>query len=305
MSKNLSTLLAEIVNPDIPLPVAELHRLSDLPAASANAFNKSWPTIALHRRRELVRHLAAICQTNFAVDLRPIALLGIRDQDSLVRLAALDTLWDAETPELIAPLLQLLQNDPDITVQASAAQVLGQFVLLGELGQLSDSTFTPLTIKLLAVIQDPERALLVRCRALESLAASSLDIVPGLIQEAYCSGEESFKISAVCAMGHTADTCWEPIIQAELSNVNPSMRYHAAQAAGHLELSATIPQLIKLLDDPHPQVILASVQSLGEIGGGEARTALELLLDDEEVGETVEDALAAIDLAGGSSSPFF
>ena len=302
MTKSITSLIEKIADAEALLPVDRLHQLSDMPPTFAATLEKIWPTIDLYRRREIMRRLAEICQVNFVVDFRPIALLGIKDEDEQVRLAALDTLWDAQAPELIAPLLQLVESDPDVTVQASAALTLGQFVLLGELGELPRQVFDQLTDDLLSILQDGDKALLVRCRTLEALASASRSEIPGLLRDAYSSGEETLKISAVSAMGRTANPRWEPIILAELGNVNPSMRYHAAQAAGKLELAAVTPQLIELLDDPDPEVMAAGIWALGEIGGAEARRALEPLLDDEGLEELAQDTLDAIDLADGMPS---
>ncbi len=302
MTQSLRNLLAQLADTSSRLPVGELHLLSDMPPAAAAAFEDAWPGIDLYRRREIMRRLAEKCQTDFSVDFGPVALMGLRDEDEQVRLAALDTFWDAEAPELIPPLVGLLNHDAAAAVQASAALVLGQFVMMGELGELPAAAFEALTDDLLAVVNDGERALLVRCRALEALAAASRDEIPELIRDAYGSGEETLKISAVAAMGRTADPCWEPIVLAELTSVNPSMRYQATRAAGMIALEAALPGLVELLDDPDPEVVTASIWALGEIGGDEARRALELLLDDDEIAGLVQDALDAMDLMTGTSS---
>jgi HEAT repeat protein len=211
-------------------------------------------------------------------------------------------LWDAESHDLVEPILRLAQEDSDQTVQAAAALLLGRFVLMGELGDLSDRIYAQLTDDLLQIYRNVDKALLVRCGALEALAASSHPEILNLVADAYKSGEETLKISAVSAMGRSADPRWEPIIAAELDNVNPSMRYHAARAAGRLELRNLTPQLIDLLEDPDLEVLNICVWALGEIGGESARKSLEPLLDDDELGELVEAALDTMDLASGMIS---
>jgi HEAT repeat protein len=302
MTKDLAVLMAEIADLEGRLSASDLTFLSDLTDDGLGIFAEKWPTIATPRRREVMRRLADICRTNFQVDFSPVAQIGIADPDSLVRLSAIGTFWDAEDPNYIAPLLELALTDAEPTVQAEAAQVLGQFVLLGELGRIPGHLFETLTAELLALLERKEISILLRCRALEAVASAGLERVPELISEAYKSGVEELKISAVSAMGRTVDPIWEPIILAELDSVSPSMRYHAAQAAGELGLRAAVSQLIDLLDDPDPQVPIAAIEALGEIGGDEAREALEQLLDDEEYGELAEDALELIDLASVTPS---
>jgi HEAT repeat protein len=302
MTKDFGTLMAEIADLDGRLSASDLTFLSDLTGDGLGIFAEKWPTIATPRRREVMRRLADICRTNFQVDFGPVALIGMADPDHMVRLSAIETFWDAENPHYITPLLELALADPEPTVQAEAAQVLGQFVLLGELGKIPGHAFEALTAELLALLQREEISILLRCRALEAVASAGLEQIPQLIADAYKSGVEELKMSAVSAMGRTVDPIWEPIILAELDSVNPSMRYHAAQAAGELGLRAAVVQLVDLLDDPNPQVPVAAIEALGEIGGDEAREALEQLLDDEEYGELVEDALELIDLASVTPS---
>ncbi len=302
MAKDPAALLARIADTECQLPVAELHALSDLEPHALTAFQEMWSTVAIHRRRELMRHLADICQHNFEVDFGPIAQLGMQDEDSLVRLAAIDIFWDLEDLELIQPLLDLGENDPEPAVQARAVNALGQFVMLGELEQIPQHRFEQLAAKLLAMIHSPETSMLVCAQALESVAAASLTQVPDLIEHAYHSDEKVLKISAVSAMGRTADTVWEPAILAELESVNPNMRYHAAQSAGQLELQSALPQLIALLDDPIPEVLTASIKSLGTIGGKRAREALETVKDDDEIGYLAEQALELVDFSNSMPS---
>ncbi len=303
MADRLASLLKRIADEETALPADDLHQLSDLYGSSAVALERVWYTLSAHRRRDILHHLAETSRQNFEVDFIPIALMGVRDQDSGVRLTALDMLWDAEAPELIAPLLGLLHHDSDMTVQAGAAQVLGRFVLAGELGQLSHQVFDDLTGDLLTIFNDLDRPMLVRCRVLEALAAASLDEVPALVQDAYRSQEDVLRIGAVAAMGRTADPCWESIVLAELDSDNPSMRYHAARAAGMLAVTDLVPPLVELLDDPDSEVMIASIRALGEIGGDEARSALERLLDDSDIGDLARDALEVTELLGGLPLP--
>lgn len=302
MAKSLTALMSAIAELEERLPISDLTELSDLTGEGLSIFAQNWPRIATHRRREVMRRLADICRTNFQVDFSAVALIGIADPDSLVRLSAIETFWDTEDPCYIAPLLELALADPEPPVQAEAMQVLGQFVLLGELGRIPRPEFDDLTDKLMALLEREEIATLLRCRALEAVASAGLERVPELIADAYRSGVEELKISAVSAMGRTVDAMWEPIILAELDSLSPSMRYHAAQAAGGVGLQAAVAQLVELLEDPDSQVLVAAIEALGEIGGDEAREALEQLLDDEEYGELAEDALELIDLASVTPS---
>ena len=302
MPPNVQTQLAKIADEEARLGADDLRALSDLDGEQAASLEQLWPRLSVHRRREVMRRLAEISLSDLTVDFNIAALVGAGDEDHLVRLAAIDTLWDAENPSLIAPLLELAEKDPEFTVRAGATQVLGHFVLQGELGGIPQKQYMQLTERLLALFHNHGHAILVRCRALEALAAADRGEIPELIRDAYVSDEEALRISAVHAMGRTADTIWEPIILAELESINPSMRYQAARAAGQLELRSATALLVQMLEDPDPEVLVACIGSLGEIGDEEARPALEALCDDEEVGEAALTAVEMIDLALGIPS---
>ncbi|MBN1319189.1 MAG: HEAT repeat domain-containing protein [Anaerolineales bacterium] len=302
MSKSFPTFLTEITDRNIPIPTINLSQLSDIDEDSCIVLAESWPKIEVVRRREIMRQLADLCQHDFTVEFTAIALLGLQDSDSYVRLAAIDTLWDSENTGLIPRLIELMHNDPEITVQASAANTLGQFVLMGELGEISDQTFTHLSNTLLQIVRDASKSPLLRCRALESIAAADLEEIPTLIRDAYQSEIDTFRVSAIAAMGRTADESWAPKILKELYSIDPSMRYHAVIAAGQLELEEATMQLVELLEDPNPEVVRASISALGNIGSDEAREALELLIDDPVLLPLVEEAIESIDLASGTSS---
>ena len=301
MSEKRSSFIAQLSDPAAPFPAGDLRLLSDLPEKSAQRLAANWPQIKVERRREIMRGLAELCTHNFEVDFTPIALLALQDPDSLVRAAALETFWDAEDPTLIRPLLHILHTDPEPLVKAGAIRALGNFVLLGELGSLSQHLFDQITAELLAILQDQTHPIIVRNHALEAVAAADLEPIPDLIKAAYRSDDELVRISAIAAMGRTADSTWERFVLAELDNVNPSFRFHAAEAAGQLGLTEAVDQLVELLEDPHPEVIKASIWSLGEIGGAQARQALVRMLDDQEFDVLATEALELLDLVSGSA----
>jgi HEAT repeat protein len=83
------------------------------------------------------------------------------------------------------------------------------------------------------------------------------------------------RISAVFAMGRSADTRWEQEVQQELFSTAPEMRYEAARACGELQLSDTVSMLEELTEDADIEVQQAAIWALGQIGGDRAREILE------------------------------
>jgi len=134
----------------------------------------------------------------------------------------------------------------------------------------------------------------VRRRALEAVAYSGRPEVAALIHEAYGSSEEKLRVSAVFAMGRSADEQWAPRVMAELESVVPEIRFEAARAAGELELEDAVPALTQMADDSDRQVREAAIWSLSQVGGQDARKALKRLLRKAEPDER-EFVLDALD----------
>jgi len=130
--------------------------------------------------------------------------------------------------------------------------------------------------------------------------------VADLIREAYVATEEKVRVSAVFAMGRSADPCWAKHVLRELSSPSPAMRYEAAIACGELQLDAAVLDLEELADDSDPEVQEAALWALGQIGGDKAREILEFYRDaeDEATRAAAESALDELTFLCGDLSDF-
>ena len=216
-----------------------------------------------------------------------------------VRRDAIQGLWEHEGRDLIEPLAALLQSDPDAGVRAEAALALGRFVLQAELDALSRTDAERVEGTLRQALNDPTEPVEVRARALEALGALCEDWVRDLIEEAFSSDERRLRISAVHAMGRSADTAWLSSVLDQLDSDDPEMRFEAVVAAGSIEDPEATPYLVSLLHDDDAEVQQGSINALGQIGGDDAKEALQELLSegDERVAEAVTHALTEINLA--------
>ncbi len=272
---------------------AALFALSDLDAREAEALERAWPDIAIGRRRALIEDLGELAEGNFEVDFEAIYRIAMDDEDADVRRSAITALWESEDADLIAPLLDRLGHDPEMEVRAAAASTLGRYVYMGEVEEIPASHLLRVEEALLGVFHGTGPAE-VRRRALEALAFSSREDIPGLIQTAYASPDQQFRVSALFAMGRSADERWAETVLAELNNTDNEIRFEAARSAGELELERAVSPLRKLLNDPDIQIREAAVWSLGQIGGNEARQALEAVLTrtrDSDERDFIEEAL--------------
>ena len=291
--KSFATILDELFHAD-PLPISELYRLSDMQDEEWAVFVAGWTAVPADRRQAIVRHLADISEDNFVVDFTPVFVHNFQDPLPEVRAAALDGLWDSTDVQLIPKIKILLREDPVEAVRAAAAGALGHYVLLAEWGQLPERIVPGLIDTLLAEYDNEETAASVRRVLLEGLGAAHHPRVNKLIEEAYENGDQSMQMSAVFAMGNSADRRWTVTVLGEMGSPYEDMRAEAARAAGTIGNSDFVPKLAELAYDEDLAVRLAAVTSLGQIGGDEVQRILANMLDDPEV-EEVDEVYEAVE----------
>jgi HEAT repeat protein len=284
------------------VPVHLVYRLSDMSKAEFELFQREWLEVSEERRAALVRHMADIAEENYLVEFTPVFAHLFDDSYAAVRIAALDGVWDSTEPRLVRPIIGLLQSDRDVNVRAAAARALAHYVLLAEWGQIRPTVATPAVDALLAEYDRPNAPLEVKRAALEAVAAANHPRVPDMILDAYDDGPNDLQLSALFAMGLTADQRWLPILDDEMQSPSADFRAEAARAAGGLGSTDSVDALEGLLTDEDPSVTMAAIYALGQIGGDRATELLTRLSQDpdyEELYDAIDEALEEMDLLEG------
>jgi HEAT repeat protein len=136
----------------------------------------------------------------------------------------------------------------------------------------------------------------VRRRALESLGWSSDPDVVELVESAFEQEDVEWKVSAVIAMGRSADDRWEDRILRSMLDENERIRKAAVEGAGLLALkSARLPLLRMLEEEESDEVISAAIWSLSQIGGEDVQIFLENMLDQTEDDDLADFLIEALD----------
>jgi len=277
-------------------PPQALYYFSSLAPDNLAALEAVWPEVDPERRFNLLDDLTDLSEANFEVCFDAVFRLALDDESAPARAAAIRGLWEVEEPDLMGRFLHMMRADAAAEVRAAAASALGRFVYLGEVDEITRAQARRIEDALIATINGKDE-IEVRRRALEAVAYSGRPEVAALIREAYGSPEEKLRVSAVFAMGRSADEQWAPQVMAELEGVAPEIRFEAARAAGELELEDAVPALAKMGDDGDREVREAAIWSLSQVGGPHARKALKRLLRKAEPDERdfVLDALDNLD----------
>lgn len=287
-------VLRALLDLDNPFPARFLPRLSDLENPELEFLKETWSKIPLWRKRALMEDIEELCKDDYLVSYESLGVFAAEDEDALVRLHAVRTLWEFENKNLVPTFVRLLRNDPDVDVRAASASALGQYLYLGELDELPVKILKEIEVLLLDISQGNEEEA-VRRAALESLGFSSREEVPALIEAAFNSGEVGWRTSALFAMGRSRNEIWNNLVLSMLNNNQPDLRLEAARAAGELEITQAVPVLLELLDDPSDIIRDASIWSLSQIGGEGVRDRLGKLFDEAEDDREIDYLESALD----------
>lgn len=308
MNNTFQQSLAHMLDASAPVKTAKLYGLSMMHPKDFAKFEAAWPTIATPRRAEILTALAALAEENFEVNFDAIFILNLNDPAPEVTVAAIKGLWENESPALVPPFIRLLKAGETEAVRAAAATALGQYIYLGELEEMDSAALMLAEQALLETIRKPGESIEVIRRAIESISFSSQEGIDDIIEMAYYHEDEQMQVSAVFAMGRNFNPKWESLVIAELDNHRPEMRFEATRACGELTIRESVDRLIQLIEeDADVEVVQNAIWALGQIGGNQAREALEALVEsaDEAISSMAEEALAELTLMGGDLVDLF
>jgi HEAT repeat protein len=276
-------------------PRRYLQEFSDIGTLELKTLLDVWPQVKPSRKLTLLEELDALAENDTLVSFDDVARALLTDPEPEVRTRALRLLDEYEDPKVVPSYLDMLKNDPDLSVRVEAANALHLFVDLGELEEIPANIYHQVEDALLASAASEDNVR-VRRAALESLGYSSRPEVATLIDSAFHREDPAWQTSSLVAMGRSADERWTDAVTRSLVHVDDRIRKAAVQAAGELSLQAARPILLKMLGEEEDATILSAViWSLSQIGGEDVRTYLENLLDQLEDDEQIAFLEEALD----------
>ncbi len=290
--------LAELRDENRPVVPSKLANVSILSSEELLLFLDAWVNMGFERRRQIMHYLVDLAEEEPKLNFDAIFHACLLDPDEKVRVRAIEGLWEYENNSIIDRFITMLKEDCQESVRAAAAQALGRFALLAELGKLKPDDRAKVEEALVTTIEDQEEGLEVRRRAIEAIAPLSLPEVAEIIQKAYHSEDKEIQVSAIYAMGRNSDPSWLPTLLKELGNPDTEMRFEAAVACGEIGEEEAVPHVMGLIHDPDIQVQQSAIAALGIIGGSEAEAALSECLNhpEEHIRAAAEDALEDLGL---------
>ncbi len=301
MAETLSfqSVLDHLLDSKKDIPHNHLQFYSDLDPKSLRLFTDVWSSVKQERKLLLLSELLKNLDTDNIVNYEDIGMALLKDADADVRAAAIGLLAESDDPKLVRTLINIFLTDEALAPRMEAAQLLGEFVLLGELEELDADLKTKIEDALITIIRSEENPAL-RKRALESLGYSSRDEMVNIIETAFQRADPTWVASALRAMGRSHDERWNDDVVSKLLDEDPRIRFAAAEAAGELNIEAAAPIMLQMLEDEEEDddVISATIWSLSQIGGEDARIYIVNLIEnteDEDLVTFLEDALENLD----------
>ncbi|MDP1546922.1 MAG: HEAT repeat domain-containing protein [Anaerolineales bacterium] len=302
MSDTLSfqNVLDHLLDSKKDIPLNHLQHYSDLDPKSLRLFLDVWSSVKPDRKLLLLNALVTHLDSDNLVSYEEIGRALLNDADGEVRAHAIALLAESNDPHLADSLINIFLNDAELAPRMIAAQLLGEFILLGELEELDTDLQRSIEDALILVIRREDNLTLKR-QALEALGYSSREESIGIIESAFQRADPAWIASALRAMGRSHDNRWDDDVVSKLLDEDPRIRSAAVEATGELGIEAAGAILLQMLDDMEAEeddVITASIWSLSQIGGDDARIYLLHLIEqteDEEMTAFLEDALENLD----------
>ncbi|MBP6180071.1 MAG: HEAT repeat domain-containing protein [Anaerolineales bacterium] len=296
----LQKALDHLLDSKKDIPRGHLTLYSDLDPKSLRLFSDIWSSVKPARQLLLLDQLIANLEEDTLVNYEEIGHLLLDDADGEVRARAILLLAESDDPKLVGKLTDILLNDTVLAPRIAAADLLGEFILLGELEAIKTELQRKAEDALLAVIKNEENNHLLRKQALEAIGYSSRPEMVAEIEFAFERADPAWVASALRAMGRSHDERWNEDVLTKLLEYDPRIRLAAVQAAGELNIASASPALIQMLEEEEEDddVTAAVIWSLSQIGGEDARIYLLSLIEsteDEDALEYLESALENLD----------
>jgi len=292
---SFQNVLDHLSNSNKDIPHSHLKFYSDLDPKSIKLFLDVWTRVEPTRKLVLLDQLLSYLDSDTIVSYEEIGRVLLDDPDAGVRTRAIRLLVESDDPKLADKLIDIFLHDAELAPRLEAVQLLGEFILLGELDKVNQSLQRRMEDALIGLVRSEQDSTL-RKRALESLSFSSRPEIAALIESAFERVDPAWIASALRAMGRSHDERWKENVVSMLLDEDPIIKFAAVEATGQLIIEEAVPILLQILDDEEEpeDVATAAIWALSQIGGDDARTYLVALIDqteDEDLVEFLEDAL--------------
>ncbi len=290
----VSDLLYLLVTGTIVPGRHNLYCLAELQGSEIEELQTFWLLIPDRRRHRIAHCCLDIAQTSPTLQFNAFFLHLLTDPDPSVRQMALEGLAIDVDRKAAPAILALLDAETRLPVRMAAVRTVGQFLLDSELHSWNPQLRRELLTVLLPLWETPRTPQELQCCALESMGYSSDVDAQHALEDALVSDLTAVRVSALRGIGRSADRSWDSYILEAFDDTAPEVRQAAVQAAGKLQLRSFLDICLTIIEyETDPDLRLATIQTLGQLGGAVAHRALLSIAaaDDPEEAAAVSSAL--------------
>ena len=276
---------------------------SDISLDDLEKIKSIWSEVDRERKCNLLKDLESLMEANTLASCDDFGYFALQDDDPRIRSQAIPLFWECTSIKLIPIFINLLQNDSDPEVNASAASALGKFVLLGELEEIPEKSANMVQDLLIDEFLKSEDDS-IKQRVLESLGYSSNKKVSHFITSALKMNDKKWHLSALFAISRSVNNIWGKVVLKKLTDLDPDIQIEAIKAAGELGIESAKEQIIELMDSSSPDEELhtQAIWALSKIGGNDIKDLFDKIIgesDDEEEIDILELAMDNLDISSG------
>ena len=124
-----SDILSELRENNRELTYKEIQSFSDLSEENLAQFRQTWNLLSNKRKEMFFELLLVEFMSNTLMDFSEIALIGLNDEDPIIRRGSLKLLMDNRKSYFLDQLISISKQDPDTEVRLDAISTLGYFLM--------------------------------------------------------------------------------------------------------------------------------------------------------------------------------
>ena len=296
-----SDILSELRENNRELTYKEIQSFSDLSEENLAQFRQTWNLLSNKRKEMFFELLLVEFMSNTLMDFSEIALIGLNDEDPIIRRGSLKLLMDNRKSNFLDRLISISKQDPDTEVRLDAISTLGYFLMDTDMAERGKNKAEKVLKTLESLMESPDK--MTRLRVMEALAYVDHPSIIPLVYASLTSDIDTEIASGLRAVQNSLNRRWAANVIENLDHPNPDVQYEAIKAVGELQLKRARNRILSLLarfDQLDDDILDATILTASQLGGNQVKEMIEMIEeifeDEEDMAELFEEAKSNLEL---------
>jgi len=296
-----SDILSELRENNRELTYKEIQSFSDLSEENLAQFRQTWNLLSNKRKEMFFELLLVEFMSNTLMDFSEIALIGLNDEDPIIRRGSLKLLMDNRKSYFLDRLISISKQDPDTEVRLDAISTLGYFLMDTDTAERGKNKAEKVLKALESLMESTDK--MTRLRVMEALAYVDHPSIIPLVYASLTSDIDTEIASGLRAVQNSLNRRWAANVIENLDHPNPDVQYEAIKAVGELQLKRARNRILSLLarfDQLDDDILDATILTASQLGGNQVKEMIEMIEeifeDEEDMAELFEEAKSNLEL---------